>query len=87
MAEISAASREQSTGIEQVNGAIAQMDQVTQQNAALVEEAAAATQAMQEQAESLAQAVSVFKLEAAQAQAQAPRHAPQQGRRVALAPA
>jgi methyl-accepting chemotaxis protein len=65
MTEISAASREQSIGIEQVNGAIAQMDQVTQQNAALVEEAAAATESMQEQAHSLAQAVSVFKLDAA----------------------
>jgi methyl-accepting chemotaxis protein len=64
MTEISAASREQSVGIEQVNGAIAQMDQVTQQNAALVEEAAAATESMQEQAHSLAQAVSVFKLDA-----------------------
>jgi methyl-accepting chemotaxis protein len=64
MTEISASSREQSIGIEQVNGAIAQMDQVTQQNAALVEEAAAATGSMQEQAHSLAQAVSVFKLDA-----------------------
>jgi methyl-accepting chemotaxis protein len=65
MSEISAASREQSIGIEQVNGAIAQMDQVTQQNAALVEEAAAATESMQEQAHSLAEAVSVFRLDAA----------------------
>ena len=65
MGEISAASREQSIGIEQVNGAIAQMDQVTQQNAALVEEAAAATESMQEQAHSLADAVSVFRLDAA----------------------
>jgi methyl-accepting chemotaxis protein len=65
MTEISAASREQSIGIEQVNGAIAEMDQVTQQNAALVEEAAAATESMQEQAHSLAQAVSVFRLDAA----------------------
>jgi methyl-accepting chemotaxis protein len=65
MTEISAASREQSIGIEQVNGAITQMDQVTQQNAALVEEAAAATESMQEQAHSLAEAVSVFKLDAA----------------------
>jgi methyl-accepting chemotaxis protein len=63
MTEISAASREQSIGIEQVNGAIAEMDQVTQQNAALVEEAAAATESMQEQAHNLAQAVSVFKLD------------------------
>jgi methyl-accepting chemotaxis protein len=64
MSEISAASNEQRIGIEQVNGAIAQMDQVTQQNAALVEEAAAATGAMQEQAQSLARAVSAFKLDA-----------------------
>jgi methyl-accepting chemotaxis protein len=62
MGEITAASQEQSTGIEQVNQAIAQMDQVTQQNAALVEEAAAAAQSMQEQAASLVQAVSVFRL-------------------------
>jgi methyl-accepting chemotaxis protein len=62
MAEIAAASGEQSTGIEQVGAAIAQMDQVTQQNAALVEEAAAATESMQAQARSLAEAVSVFKL-------------------------
>ena len=65
--EITAASQEQSTGIEQVNQAIAQMDQVTQQNAALVEEAAAAAQSMQEQAASLVGAVSVFRLDGAQA--------------------
>lgn len=62
MAEIAAASHEQSAGIEQVNQAITQMDQVTQQNAALVEEAAAAAESMEDQAKSLAQAVSVFKL-------------------------
>ena len=62
MGEITAASQEQSTGIEQVNQAIAQMDQVTQQNAALVEEASAAAQSMQEQAASLVEAVGVFKL-------------------------
>jgi methyl-accepting chemotaxis protein len=62
MAEITAASQEQSTGIEQVNRSIAQMDEVTQQNAALVEEAAAAAEAMQNQAGNLAQVVSVFKL-------------------------
>ncbi|MDH6591124.1 methyl-accepting chemotaxis protein [Variovorax sp. TBS-050B] len=67
MGEITAASQEQSTGIEQVNQAIAQMDQVTQQNAALVEEAAAAAQSMQEQAASLVQAVSVFKLDGSDA--------------------
>ncbi|WP_440964632.1 methyl-accepting chemotaxis protein [Massilia sp. GER05] len=69
MAEISAASGEQSAGIEQVGAAIQQMDQVTQQNAALVEEAAAATESMQEQARSLAEAVSVFKLDHAVAAA------------------
>jgi methyl-accepting chemotaxis protein len=62
MAEISAASNEQSAGIEQVNGAIGQMDQVTQQNAALVEEAAAAAEAMQREAGALVQAVAVFRL-------------------------
>ena len=63
MAEISAASGEQSTGIGQVNQAIAQMDQVTQQNAALVEEAAAAAGSMQDQAASLSQVVSIFRLD------------------------
>ena len=62
MAEITAASREQSNGIGQVNAAIVQMDQSTQQNAALVEEAAAATASMQDQAQRLSEAVSVFKL-------------------------
>jgi methyl-accepting chemotaxis protein len=60
--EIAIAGREQSEGIEQVNQAIAQMDHVTQQNAALVEEAAAATQSLQEQASELTRAVNVFKL-------------------------
>ncbi len=64
MSEIAAASNEQSAGIEQVNQAITQMDNVTQQNAALVEEAAAAAESMQEQAASLSEAVSIFKLEA-----------------------
>ena len=62
MAEIEAASREQTQGIEQINQAITQMDQVTQQNAALVEEAAAAAQSLQEQATGLSQVVSVFQL-------------------------
>lgn len=62
MGEITAASREQSTGIEQVNLAITQMDEMTQQNAALVEQAAAAAESMEEQAFELGQAVSVFKL-------------------------
>ncbi len=63
MSEIAAASHEQSAGIEGVNQAIVQMDNVTQQNAALVEQAAAAAEAMQEQAKDLYEAVSVFKLE------------------------
>src|SRR3569833_468860 len=76
MVEIMAASQEQSTGIEQVNQAIGQMDQVTQQNAALVDEAAAAAESMQEQAAGLARLVATFKLEqAVLAQEPAP-HAP-----------
>ncbi len=62
MGEISAASEEQSGGIDQVNRAVSQMDEVTQQNAALVEEAAAAAGSLQEQAERLAEAVAVFKI-------------------------
>ncbi|HEY0884756.1 MAG TPA: methyl-accepting chemotaxis protein [Ramlibacter sp.] len=64
MGEIAAASQEQTRGIEQVNQAITQMDQVTQQNAALVEQAAAAAQSMQEQAAGLVASVSTFRLEA-----------------------
>ena len=62
MADISVATTEQSDGIAQVNQALAQMDGVTQQNAALVEEAAAAAESLQEQAHHLAEVVSVFKL-------------------------
>ena len=62
MSEISAASHEQSSGIEQVNQAVTQMDEVTQQNAALVEQAAAAAESMNDQAQTLTQAISVFKL-------------------------
>ena len=62
MSEISAASLEQTAGIDQINQAISQMDQVTQQNAALVEEAAAASEAMQDQAARLAKVVSVFRI-------------------------
>ncbi|WP_426175285.1 methyl-accepting chemotaxis protein [Massilia sp. TWR1-2-2] len=65
MNEISSASREQEAGISQIGDAINQMDTVTQQNAALVEEAAAAAQALLEQASSLSDAVSVFKVGAA----------------------
>jgi methyl-accepting chemotaxis protein len=62
MADITAAATEQSRGIEQVNRAIGEMDQSTEQNAALVEQAAAAAESMQEQAQGLAKAVAVFKL-------------------------
>ncbi|MHB1354060.1 MAG: methyl-accepting chemotaxis protein, partial [Thiobacillus sp.] len=81
MSEIAAASQEQSAGIEQVNQAVGQMDEMTQQNAALVEEAAAAAESLQEQAARLADAVSVFKLDGVYAQRRevpvsAPRAAP-----------
>ncbi len=62
IAEIAAASQEQSAGIEQVNKAVSQMDEVTQQNAALVEEAAAASEAMDEQAKGLEELMSFFKV-------------------------
>jgi methyl-accepting chemotaxis protein len=75
MGEISAASREQTAGIEQINGAISQMDQVTQQNAALVEEAAAASASMQQQAAYLAEAVSVFRVDGVQPDLAAPLRA------------
>ena len=64
ISEISLATQEQSAGIDQINTAISQMDHVTQQNAALVEEAAAASAALEEQAARLMEAVSVFKLDA-----------------------
>ncbi|CAM2141949.1 Methyl-accepting chemotaxis protein II [Pararobbsia alpina] len=65
MAEIAAASEEQSDGIEQVNKAVTQMDEVTQQNAALVEEAAAAAVSLEEQATRMTDTVSVFRMKAA----------------------
>jgi methyl-accepting chemotaxis protein len=64
--EISAASAEQSSGIGQIGDAVSQLDQVTQQNAALVEESAAAAESLKHQAASLAQTVSVFKIGAAE---------------------
>jgi len=69
MAEITAASDEQSAGIEQINLAITQMDEVTQQNASLVEEAAAAADAMQEQARGLQQVVGTFRIDSSAAHA------------------
>jgi methyl-accepting chemotaxis protein-1 (serine sensor receptor) len=69
VAEIAAASQEQSSGIDQVNNAVMQMDEMTQQNAALVEEAAAAARSMQEQADELTQQVGFFQLNDAAAAA------------------
>ena len=78
MGEISSASSDQTHGIEQINQAMVQMDQVTQSNAALVEEAAAAAQSLERQAQALVHTVSVFRLEGdegAAATASAPRSA------------
>ncbi|MBY0238315.1 MAG: MCP four helix bundle domain-containing protein [Burkholderiaceae bacterium] len=80
MGEITSASQEQTRGIEQINQAIAHMDQSTQQNAALVEEAAAASQSMQEQANKLVRVVGFFSTGAQAAPAAIRSHA------VALAP-
>ena len=60
--EISAAAREQSEGIGVVNGSVVQLDQMTQQNAALVEESAAAAESLREQSRRMAEAIAVFKL-------------------------
>ncbi|OXI73921.1 hypothetical protein CFB81_07860 [Burkholderia sp. AU28863] len=81
MGEIAAASEEQSGGIDQVARAVTQMDEVTQQNAALVEEAAAAAQSLEEQAARLRETAAVFQLDdgaarAGAAVAVAARHAP-----------
>jgi len=75
MGEITQASQAQSEGIEQVNRAIGEMDHVTQQNAALVEEAAAAASALQARAAELATLVSVFKLSAVDQRREAPEMA------------
>ena len=83
MGEISIATREQSSGIEQVNQAIGMMDQVVQQNAALVEQSASAAASLEEQAGGLSQVVSVFKLDTAQVQAVVTPAAP--ARRAAVA--
>ncbi|MEN1941469.1 methyl-accepting chemotaxis protein [Luteimonas sp. MJ174] len=72
IADISAASQEQSSGIEQVNHAITQMDESTQQNAALVEEATAAARSMEQQAGQLVQTVAVFRIQGGEAAAAAP---------------
>jgi methyl-accepting chemotaxis protein len=70
IAEIATASTEQTAGIEQVGNAVVEMDNMTQQNAALVEESAAAAQAMREQAEALATLVGFFRLDGTPARAQ-----------------
>ena len=72
MGEISAASSEQSTGVSHIGEAIAHMDTATQQNAALVEESAAAAESLKEQAHQLVQAVAVFKLQPGMVLATAP---------------
>ncbi len=77
MGEITVASQEQSMGIEQIHQAVSQMDQVTQQNAAMVEEAAGAAQSLQDQSAGLAQLVSVFRMKG-----QAQVHAAQPNRTV-----
>ncbi|WP_035515000.1 methyl-accepting chemotaxis protein [Paraburkholderia nodosa] len=75
MSEIETATHEQSDGIEQVNRAIAQIDEVTQRNAALVEEAAAAAQSLESQADLLREAVAVFNLGGAGQAGARPPHA------------
>ncbi|KVT81892.1 hypothetical protein WK59_17890 [Burkholderia ubonensis] len=85
MGEIAAASEEQSGGIDQVARAVTQMDEVTQQNAALVEEAAAAAQSLDEQAARLRETVAVFQLDDGAAQRRATE--PAVARRVTPAPA
>ncbi|MEC5344981.1 methyl-accepting chemotaxis protein [Brenneria populi] len=76
MAEIAAASDEQNQGIGQVSQAVTEMDGVTQQNAALVEQSAAAAASLEEQARQLMQAVAIFQLEQEQAHDEAPSNAP-----------
>jgi len=97
IAEITHAAAEQASGISQVNESVTQMDRTTQQNAALVEQSAAAASSMREQAQRLAEAVSVFRLgqretrasgvPAARAPAAAPRPAPAAARTPPRAPA
>ena len=84
MGEISSASREQEGGITQINQAVTEMDAVTQQNAALVEEAAGAAGSLQEQADRLQQMVAVFKVDAADRAASALQ--PQRAAAPAMAP-
>ncbi len=85
--EITAAAGEQSDGIGQVNTAVSQLDQMTQQNAALVEESAAAAESLKDQARRLAEVVQVFRISAVAAAPVAARSAPTPAPRVAPKPA
>jgi methyl-accepting chemotaxis protein len=87
MAEIASSSREQASGIEQVNKAITMMDDVTQQNAALVEEASAAAQALSEQASNLTQLIARYKVGEGAEEAHRAPAAPSRPTAVASAPA
>jgi len=87
IAEIAAASEEQATGIEQVSKAVAQMDEMTQQNAALVEEAASASETMTGQAGELIQMMQFFKVDEAQSGAVGVTHVQQQPVATPAAPA
>jgi hypothetical protein len=94
IADISAASQEQSSGIEQVNQAILHMDESTQQNATLVEECSAAARSLEQQAVQLVETVAAFRLDDAQAEVAAAvaravepvKAAAPRGRAVAAAP-
>src|SRR5256885_16581325 len=81
---ICGATREQSQGIDQINDAIIQLDQVTQQNAALVEESAAAAGSLSQQAQALVSAVSIFKLDPAEKEAPVLRKIPSPMRPLSL---
>jgi methyl-accepting chemotaxis protein len=85
--EISAAAREQSEGIAVVNGSVVQLDQMTQQNAALVEESAAAAESLREQSARMADAISVFKLSGASASRGFAAKTPVAPKKAASAPA
>ena len=87
MGEIATASAEQGSGIEQINQAVTQMDDMTQQNAALVEQTAAASASLQDQAQSLVAAMSVFRLDASEVGGAAGGRTAPQGRVGASAPA
>ena len=87
MGEITAATQEQSNGINEVNQSITQMDEMTQQNAALVEQAAAAAEGLQDQAQKLAEAVSIFVLPGDDSERGQTRTAPPRAAPTRVAPA